>query len=263
MSSESQEEMTIKKLGKTFLVDKGEVEALKNINLTIDKGQFITIVGSSGCGKSTLLRIIMGLESIDSGSIYMDGIEVTDVGIDTSMVFQESRLLPWFTIEQNVAFGITNNNMFTRNQRKERIRELLELVGIEKFDKVYPHQLSGGMQQRASIARALISNPKVLLMDEPFGALDALTRIKMQQEILKIWQREHTTMLLVTHDIDEAIYLGDKVVVMSDRPGTIRNTFNVDLPRPRDRDSSDFVEIHKKIYKNFFTKEEQPYAYSI
>ncbi|MFT8314108.1 MAG: ABC transporter ATP-binding protein [Clostridium sp.] len=263
MSTEKQEEMAIKGLGKTFTVASGNVEALRDINLTINKGEFISIVGASGCGKSTLLRIIMGLESIDSGSIYMDGAKIISIGEDTSMVFQESRLLPWFTIEQNVSFGVTRKDMFTDKQRKERVKELLELVGIEKFAKVYPHQLSGGMQQRASIARALISNPRVLLMDEPFGALDALTRINMQQEILKIWQRECTTMVLVTHDIDEAIYLGDKVVVMTSRPGTIKNIFDVDLSRPRDRDSPGFVEIHKKIYENFFTKDEPPFSYTI
>ncbi len=263
MGIAKQEEMTIKDLGKTFSVANGKVEALKNINLTINKGEFISIVGASGCGKSTLLRIVMGLESIDSGSIGIDGAEIQDMGNGTSMVFQESRLLPWFTIEKNVSFGISKGDNLTKRQKKARVKELLELVGLKNFEKVYPYQLSGGMQQRASIARALISNPRLLLMDEPFGALDALTRINMQQEILKIWQREHTTMVLVTHDIAEAIYLGDRVIVMSDRPGTIKRTFEVDLPRPRDRDGAGFVEIHKKVYENFFAKEETEFAYSI
>lgn len=263
MEKVKQEEMTIRNLGKTFTAANGKVEALKDIQLTMHKGEFISIVGASGCGKSTLLRIIMGLESKDAGSISIEGREIEDIGNNTSMVFQESRLLPWFTVEKNIHFGVTNNNKLTKKQTEERVKELLELVGLENFGNVYPYQLSGGMQQRASIARALISNPRVLLMDEPFGALDALTRINMQHEILKIWQREHTTMVLVTHDIDEAIYLGDRVIVMSDRPGTIKKSFQVELPRPRNRDSSGFAEIHKKIYENFFEREEIDESYSI
>lgn len=263
MEKEKQEELTIRNLGKTFQTGVNKVAALKNVSLTIHKGEFISIVGASGCGKSTLLRIIMGLESKDEGSIGIGGSEITNMGYGTSMVFQESRLLPWFSVEKNIRFGISGENQYAKKQINERVKQLLELVGLEKFGKAYPYQLSGGMQQRASIARALISNPRVLLMDEPFGALDALTRINMQQEILKIWQREHTTMVLVTHDIDEAIYLGDRVIVMSERPGTVKKSFEVELPRPRDRDSSGFVEIHKKVFDNFFEREEAEETYSI
>jgi sulfonate transport system ATP-binding protein len=176
------------------------------------------------------------------------------------MVFQEHRLIPWLTVEQNVAFGLNN---LENGQRDTIVREHLELVGLEGFAKAHPHQLSGGMAQRVAIARSLVNNPQLLLLDEPFGALDALTKIQLQQEILRIWEVERTTMVLVTHDIDEAIFLGDRVVIMSSRPGTIKKIVPVHLPRPRDRSSYEFVQIRKEIYAEFFAEAERTFAYAI
>jgi sulfonate transport system ATP-binding protein len=176
------------------------------------------------------------------------------------MVFQEHRLIPWLTVEKNIAFGLNGLN---NGKRDAIVREHLELVGLAGFAKALPHQLSGGMSQRVAIARALVNNPQLLLLDEPFGALDALTKIQLQQEILRIWEVERTTMVLVTHDIDEAIFLGDWVVVMSSRPGTIKKIVPVQLPRPRDRSSFDFVQIRKEIFAEFFAETEGPFAYAI
>lgn len=177
------------------------------------------------------------------------------------MVFQEARLLPWLTVWDNIAFGCRKET--PEAEKRIQVEEHLDLVGLRGFEKAYPHQLSGGMQQRVSIARALVNRPEVLLLDEPFGALDAMTRITMQQEVLRIWEKERTTMILVTHDIDEAIYLGDRVVVMSSRPGTIRRVVTVPLPRPRDRSAYEFVQIRKAIYAEFFDDVQRPFAYAI
>jgi sulfonate transport system ATP-binding protein len=166
------------------------------------------------------------------------------------MVFQESRLFPWLTVEENIAFGCASD--LPETQKQKTTEDHVKLVGLSGFEKAYPHQLSGGMQQRTAIARALVSRPKVLLMDEPFGALDALTRIQMQQEILRIWQAQKTTLLLVTHDIDEAVFLGDRVAVMTNRPGRFKQIIPVPLSRPRDRSQAPFVNIRKKIYNEFF-----------
>jgi sulfonate transport system ATP-binding protein len=177
------------------------------------------------------------------------------------MVFQESRLFPWLSVEENVAFGLDKHH--DAKEKNELVREHLELVGLGDFAKAYPHQLSGGMQQRISIARALVNKPKVLLLDEPFGALDAMTRINMQQEILRIWEKQKTTMILVTHDIDEAIFLGDRVAIMSNRPGTIKKIVPIDLSRPRDRSDYDFTQIRKTIYAEFFAETSRPFIYAI
>lgn len=176
------------------------------------------------------------------------------------MIFQEHRLLPWLTVEANVAFGLKN---LPKNEIRHRVEEHLELVGLVAFAKAYPHQLSGGMAQRVAIARALVNKPQLLLLDEPFGALDAMTKIQMQQEVLRIWELEKTTMILVTHDIDEAIFLGDEVIVMTSRPGTIKKVLPVRLARPRDRSSSDFIALRKKIFREFFSEAEQPFVYEI
>ncbi len=252
--------LTIEKLSKRYLTPASEVVALKDIDLTIGEGEFVAIVGASGCGKSTLLRIIAGLENGFAGSVRLGNASVSGPGLDRGMVFQEHRLIPWLSVEKNVAFGLNGRDV----DEKERIvRKHLELVGLAGFARAYPHQLSGGMAQRVAIARALVNQPKFLLLDEPFGALDALTKIQMQQEILRIWEVERTTMVLVTHDIDEAIYLGDRVVVMSSRPGTVKKIVPIHLPRPRDRSSYDFVQIRKEIYGEFFAEAEKPFAYAI
>lgn len=242
--------LIIKNLNKSFAIDTGTVEALHHINLIVQPGEFISIVGASGCGKSTLLRLIVGLEKSDEGEILLGDQPVKGTGVDRGMVFQQARLFPWLTVEENIEFGFIRK--IPNKEKNLIIKEHIELVGLGGFEKAYPHQLSGGMQQRASIARALVNRPDVLLMDEPFGALDALTRIHMQQEILRIWETEKTTVILVTHDIDEAIFLGDRVLVMSNRPGTIKKTVPVELPRPRDRSDYDFMRIRKEIYAEFF-----------
>jgi sulfonate transport system ATP-binding protein len=256
----SADNLVIENLDKSFTAKSGDVVALQGIDLNIRKGEFICIVGSSGCGKSTLLRIIAGLENGYSGEVRIGDRKINGPGLDRGMVFQEHRLIPWLTVEQNVGFGL---NGLENGRRDTIISEHLELVGLTSFAKALPHQLSGGMAQRVSIARALVNNPQLLLLDEPFGALDAFTRIQMQQEVLRIWEMERTTMLLVTHDIDEAIFLGDRVVIMSSRPGTVKKIIPVHLPRPRDRSCYDFVQIRKEIYAEFFAEAERPFAYAI
>jgi sulfonate transport system ATP-binding protein len=261
MSENSGQTLSISRLAKQFTIDTGTVQALTDINLRVEPGEFISIVGASGCGKSTLLRIIVGLDSESSGEVLLGDQPIRKPGVERGMVFQEARLLPWLTVSDNIAFGCRSETVSA--ERSRLVREHIELVGLVGFEKAYPHQLSGGMQQRVSIARALVNRPKVLLLDEPFGALDALTRINMQQEVLRIWEVEKTTMILVTHDIDEAIYLGDRVVVMSNRPGTIKKIVPVSLPRPRDRSDYDFVQIRKEIYAEFFEQTNKPFAYAI
>jgi sulfonate transport system ATP-binding protein len=249
-----EQSLKISHLNKTFQLDNGELQALKDINLTVHPQEFLSIVGTSGCGKSTLLRIIAGLETYTEGQILSNGQEIRLPGYDRGMIFQESRLFPWLKVADNVAFGI-NKESQTRLSKKEKhelILKYLELTDLQNFANVYPYQLSGGMQQRVSIVRALIEEPQILLLDEPFGALDALTRIHMQQEVLRIWERKRMMMILVTHDIDEAIYLGDRVIVMSDRPGTIKREIKIELPRPRNRSDYSFLEIRKSILQEFF-----------
>jgi sulfonate transport system ATP-binding protein len=244
--------LNIKNLYKNYKVPTGELSVLEDITLTVAPGEFVSIVGTSGCGKSTLLRLVVGLEDYAGGEISIGSDPVKGPSVERGMIFQEARLFPWLTVEQNIAFGLVNK--ISKKEERKIVGEHIELVGLSGFAKVYPHQLSGGMQQRVSIARALVNKPKLLLLDEPFGALDAMTRIQMQQEILRIWEKEKTSMILVTHDIDEAIYLGDRVVVMSARPGTIKKIVQVNLPRPRDWSSFDFVKIRKEIYGEFFTE---------
>ncbi|HWS15256.1 MAG TPA: ABC transporter ATP-binding protein [Candidatus Methylomirabilis sp.] len=241
-------ELVIRNLGKAFAAPGGEITALEGIDLTVRKGEFLILVGSSGCGKSTLLRIIAGLETEHEGTVHLGGNPIRGPGLDRGMVFQEHRLLPWLTVEENVAFAIDGR---VGKEKTGWVREHLDRVRLTGFEKAYPHQLSGGMAQRVAIARALVNHPGILLLDEPFGSLDAITRIRMQQEILRIWEAEGTTMILVTHDIEEAVFLGDRVAVMSRRPGTIRDVVPVDLPRPRDRSGHEFALIRKTIYDGF------------
>ncbi len=253
--------LKIDHLSKTFHIAGRPIDVLENINLQVQPGEFISIIGPSGCGKSTLLRLIVGLEQGFSGSITLGEEQIKGPGVNRGMVFQESRLYPWLTVESNIEFGLGQG--YRREEKQRIIREHLELVGLAGFAKAYPHQLSGGMQQRVSIARALVNRPQVLLLDEPFGALDAITRIHMQQEIIRIWQAEKTTILLVTHDIDEAIFLGNRVVVMSKLPATTKSIVPVELAYPRDRNSLEFLKIRKKIYAEFFAEVELPFVYNI
>jgi len=253
--------LKIEYLNKEFSIDAGSVKVLKDINLEINENEFISIVGASGCGKSTLLRIIGGLEKEFKGNLYSKNNKINKPGLDRGIVFQEDRLFPWLTIEKNIEFGLPEK--INELEKKKIVNRYLELVGLEKFSKAYPHQLSGGMKQRVSIARGLINNPDILLLDEPFGALDAFTRMNMQREILNIWEKEKTTMILVTHDIDEAIFLADRVIVMSNRPGTIKKVINVELPRPRVRSNFDYIKIRNEIYKEFFEESEKTLEYYI
>lgn len=229
-----------------------EVVALQNINLDIKRGEFISIIGSSGCGKSTLLRIIAGLETEYEGDITINDKPILSPSRDKGVIFQDHRLLPWLTVAENIEFSLREGQLDKENLIKEHI----DIVGLKGFENVYPRQLSGGMAQRASIARALANKPEVLLLDEPFGALDAMTKINMQEELLKIWEKEKITMIIVTHDIDEAVYLGDRVVVMSSRPGKIKRIENTDLGHYRLRTSSNFAKTKEKIYEEFFKVEE-------
>lgn len=235
---------------KSFELDGQELKVLKDIDLKAKKGEFISIVGASGCGKSTVLRILLGLEQASAGQVLVDGQTVEKPTVKTGMIFQEARLFPWLTVEKNIAFGI--HEKISKEEKKKQIDEMIDLIGLKGFEKALPAQLSGGMQQRVNIARALINKPGLLLLDEPFGALDALTRINMQNEMLKIWEKENTTMVLITHDIDEAIFLSDTIIVLSDKPGVISKRISVDMSRPRDRNSDAFTSIRKVIYQEFF-----------
>ncbi len=252
--------LLIENLSKSYLVQSEEVRALQAINLSIADGEFVAIVGSSGCGKSTLLKIIAGLENGYTGTLLLGKERIAGPGLDRGMVFQEHRLLPWLTVENNISFGLKDRHS---KASAKTVSEHLDLVGLSGFAQAYPYQLSGGMAQRVSIARALVNQPQLLLLDEPFGSLDALTKIQMQQEVLRIQEVEKTTMILVTHDIDEAIFLGDRVVVMSSRPGTIRKIIPVELARPRDRSSYEFAQIRRAVYQEFFVEAENPFAYQI
>lgn len=262
MSEENaRKELHIRNVGKKFQIDNGTFEALNNINLDVKPGEFISIVGSSGCGKSTLLKMIVGLNHATTGEIVLGDKIIEKPSIECGMIFQEARLFPWLTIKENIEFGI--HDKLSKAEKEKIINEHIELVGLKGFENALPSQLSGGMQQRVSIARALINKPSILLLDEPFGALDALTRINMQNEVMRIWKAEKTTMILVTHDIDESIYLGDKVVIMSSKPGKIKKIINIDLPRPRNRSSDEFLRIRKEIYSEFFEEEQIPIEYMI
>lgn len=235
---------------KTYRLRGRRIAALTGIDFTIDGGEIVAIVGASGCGKSTLLRLIAGLERGERGSIRVAGREIRGPSSDRGMVFQEHRLFPWMTVEENVAFGVA---ALPEEERRDVVAEHIERVGLRGFERAYPHQLSGGMAQRAAIARALAPRPLVLLLDEPFAALDAFTRIRMQEELLRIWEAERTTTVLVTHDVEEAVFLASRIVVMSDRPGTIRRVVAVDLRRPRDRTGSAFAALRRDILDEFLT----------
>ena len=231
---------------KKFATRKGEVTALDDVNLEIHDGQFVCLLGPSGCGKTTLLRMIGGLDVPTSGTITIDGKVVDGPSPKMTMVFQEYSLYPWRTVAENVGFGLEMNGVQPEERRAEVMKEL-KLVGLENFADSYPYELSGGMRQRAAVARALATDPVVMLMDEPFGALDAQTRNKMQRELLTIWQETKKTILFVTHSVDEAVYLADKIVILTPRPGTIHEIEEIELPRPRDRTSVKFAQIRKNI----------------
>ncbi len=228
--------LTINGLSKRFTIQGKPLPVLEGIDLALRPGEFVSIVGASGCGKSTLLRLIVGLDTEYSGEIRLDGERVATTSLDRGIVFQDHRLFPWMTLEENVGLALLNTDI-PKDRRAAIVAEHIALVNLTGFEKAYPHQLSGGMAQRAAIARALVTEPKLLLLDEPLGALDALTRVHVQKELQRIWMAQRSTMLMVTHDVEEALYLGDRVIIMAPNPGRIRRIVDVDLPHPRDRSS--------------------------
>lgn len=240
-------EIRFEDVSKVYEGAQGEVVALNNINYTINPGEFVCIIGPSGCGKTTLLRILAGLESATKGSVYLDKEKVTKPSYERGFVFQNHALFPWLNIRDNVSFGLKARGSYKQN--KKNVDEYIEMVGLKGFEKSYPHQLSGGMCQRAALARSLAGHPKVLLLDEPLGALDAFTRMNMQDELVRIHLEKEMTMVMVTHDVDEAVYLSDKIIVMSDRPAKVEKIIDVTLARTRDRNNPEFIRIRNEILK--------------
>ena len=226
--------------------EQGTVQALAGIDFDVDPGEFVCIVGPSGCGKTTLFRILAGLEAATSGEVRLDERVVTGPTPDMGIVFQEYHLFPWQTVRENVAFGLEQTDV-SSEERDRRVAHLVDLVGLEGFEDSYPKALSGGMKQRVALARALAIDPALLLMDEPFGAVDAQTRERLQGELLEIWAETAKTILFVTHDVEEAITLADRIVVMAKEPGSIREILTVDLERPRERSDPAFGEYYRRV----------------
>ena len=247
----------IKNINRTYIDDNDNmVEALQDINLTINRGEFVSIIGSSGCGKTTLLRLIAGLDVPESGILTLDNQEITAPNPQRGYVIQQGGLFPWLTVEQNIATGLKARNVYRQN--KEQVAHYIDLIGLNGFEKSYPHQISGGMAQRVAIARALINKPKALLLDEPMGALDSFTRADIQDKLLELRKENDATMILVTHDVDEAIYLSDRIVIMTPRPGKISEIIPIKLSHPRDRGSSVFLSIRGEILEKLHLASAQP-----
>lgn len=245
-------DIVVDNVTKRFASEEGEeVLALKSINLTIEPNEFVTIVGRSGCGKTTLLNIVAGLLKPSSGVVRIGGVPVKGPGPNRGMVFQQASLFPWLKAIENIEFGPRNAGV-AADVRRDQAQELIDLVRLQGFENKYPRELSGGMQQRVAIARALAMDPEILLMDEPFGALDELTRAEMQKELLRIWEARRKTVIFVTHSISEAIFLSDRIVVLSPHPGRLRAQFRIDAPRPRQRASTTFVELYEEVQDAIF-----------
>ena len=223
----------------------GRTHALDRVSLDIVAGELVSLLGPSGCGKSTLLRLIAGLDASDAGELWVGSERITAPSAERGLVFQDPNLFPWLTVRHNIESGLVARGVL--HEKRHEVDEFMRLVGLESFSRAYPHHLSGGMAQRVALARALINHPKVLLLDEPLGALDAFTRMKMQDEVLRLWETRGTTMLLVTHDIDEAIYMSNRIVIMTPRPGRIERTITVELDRPRQRNSPEFLRLRSDI----------------
>ena len=238
----------IEHLSKIFVDKKSntQIQALANINLEINEGELFCIVGPSGCGKTTFLRILTGLETPTSGTIYVGGQKIDSPGPDRGLVFQEFALFPWRTVMGNIVFGLEIRGVLSSSQR-QIAKEYIKLVGLTGWEDKYPKEISGGMKQRVAIARALANNPEIMLMDEPFGSLDAQTRNLMQMELLRIWNETKKTIIFVTHSVDEAVYLADRVAVLSARPGRIKKIFQIDIKQPRDRTAEDFMSYRRNI----------------
>lgn len=252
----------VEDVSKHYVQSNKRFQAMEHVSLNIEKGEFICLLGPSGCGKTTLLNSIAGFERVSSGRITIDGKEVTEPSNKNVTIFQNYGLLPWRTVQKNVELGLESKKL-PKKERTEIANKFINMVGLSKFSKSHPNQLSGGMQQRVAIARALAVDPEIIFMDEPFGALDALTRMNMQDEISNIWQNQKKTIIFVTHDIEESVFLADRVVIMSPNPGRIKSIINIPLARKRDRASPDFLKIRDEIFAEFEMKESDKTEYYI
>ncbi|WMJ86610.1 ABC transporter ATP-binding protein [Anaerocolumna sp. MB42-C2] len=241
--------MEIKNISKTFYSKEGYFTAIEDVSFDVYDGEFLVLLGPGRCGKTVLLNIIAGLESKTTGSIIYDGKEINNVNPEVGMVFQKTALMPFKTVMQNVELGLKFRHI-PKKEREETCQKYINLVGLQGFEKSYPKALSGGMKQRVGIARAYANNPKVLIMDEPFGALDAQTRYAMQNEVLRIWEQEKRTFIYVTNNIEEACYLGTRIVLLSDCPARVKEVYPIDLPRPRNMVSKEFLDLRAKISDN-------------
>jgi NitT/TauT family transport system ATP-binding protein len=241
--------LEVSRLNKHFDTRQGQVTALRDISFVTHRREFVCVIGPSGCGKSTLIRILAGLEAPSSGAVLLDGKAVDGPGPDRGMVFQGYTLFPWLTVKKNVMFGLEQSGR-GRLAAEEEAMQWIELVGLAKFAKCYPHQLSGGMKQRVGIARAYADDPQILLMDEPFGQLDAQTRYVMEMEIQRVWQQEKRTVVFVTNNIEEAVFLADRIILLSNRPAVVKAEYSVHLPRPRDTIAPDFLKLRAEVSAN-------------
>jgi sulfonate transport system ATP-binding protein len=242
--------LSVAHVDKRFLYQGARLEVLRDVSLNVEAGEFLAVVGASGCGKSTLLRLIAGLEEADHGEIQLDGRGIHGPGLDRGLVFQDHRLYPWLTVAQNIELGLRGTRLIA-SERRQKVAEQLRLVGLSDFADALPRQISGGMAQRCALARALVVEPQVLLLDEPFGALDALTRAHLQNELRQIWEQRRITVVLVTHDIEEAILLADRVVVMDSRPGRIREIITIEAERPRNKHDTLLAQAETRILSLF------------
>jgi NitT/TauT family transport system ATP-binding protein/sulfonate transport system ATP-binding protein len=256
-SADEASSLLVREVTKVFrAADGSRVTALAGVTLAVEAGEMVSLIGPSGCGKSTLLRLIAGLDTPTAGELRVGGQPVTGASAERGLMFQDPNLFPWLSVRRNIQSGLAARGVL--RQRRHEVEEFMRLMGLEGFANVYPHQLSGGMAQRAALARALVNHPRVLLLDEPLGALDQFTRMRMQDEVLRVWQARGTTMVLVTHDIDEAIYMSDRIALMTARPGRVERVIEVPLARPRQRNSAEFLKLRAAILEMLhFTGSEQ------
>ncbi|MBE5843960.1 MAG: ABC transporter ATP-binding protein [Butyrivibrio sp.] len=255
MSDSANTLLKIENVSRTYKDEDSQVEALSEINLEIKRGEFVSIIGASGCGKTTLLRLVAGLDKPATGALYFDGEKIVKADHKRGYIFQNGGLFNWLTVEQNIAAGLKARGVYKKN--KNRIQEYIEMVGLKGFEKSYPHQISGGMAQRVAIARTLINEPEIILLDEPMGALDNFTRADLQDKIHEIQTKTGKTMILVTHDIDEALYLSDRIVIMTPRPGKISEIIDVNMSFPRQRNGHEFSHLREKLLEKFHLASEQ------
>jgi NitT/TauT family transport system ATP-binding protein len=256
-TTSTQAKIVLRDVRKTFALGNEEFVALEGISLDIADNEFVTAVGPSGCGKSTLMNILAGLEEPSAGEALVDGRPVDGPGPERGVIFQQYALFPWLTVRQNVEFGLRTAGV-AKVERRERAEYFIKMVGLEQFADALPKMLSGGMKQRCAIARAYAVNPSILLMDEPFGALDALTRVKLQEQLLDTWNREKRTVMFITHDVDEAVFLSNRVIVMAARPGRIYDVIDVNLPYPRNEEvrlSPEFGELRNRVWHSVYHQE--------